>query len=82
MLLDIDWLKRLLMHTQKKGIKNMQETYICSYRRTPIGGFQGSLSKIPATKLGSIVIESILDNTLVPKDKINELIVNYYLNRI
>ena len=53
------------MHTQKKGIKNMQETYICSYGRTPIGGFQGSLSKIPATKLGSIVIESILENTLL-----------------
>ena len=50
----------------------MQETYICSYGSTPIGGFQGSLSKIPATKLGSIVIESILDNTLLPKDKIND----------
>ena len=58
----------------------MQETYICSYGRTPIGGFQGSLSKIPATKLGSIVIESILNNTLLPKDKINEVIMGNVLS--
>ena len=41
----------------------MDNTYICSYSRTPIGAFQGSLSKIPATKLGSYVIESVIELT-------------------
>ena len=34
----------------------MKDTYICSYARTPIGAFQGALSTVPATELGSNVI--------------------------
>ena len=37
----------------------MDNTFICAYKRTPIGAFQGSLSQISTTKLGSIVIESV-----------------------
>ena len=36
----------------------MRDVYICSYSRTPIGAFQGSLSSLAATKLGSITIKS------------------------
>ena len=34
----------------------MNNTFICAYKRTPIGAFQGSLSNIAATKLGAIII--------------------------
>ena len=37
------------------------QTYICSYTRTPIGAFQGLLSKESATKLGSRAIESVIN---------------------
>jgi len=53
----------------------MNNTFICAYKRTPIGAFQGSLSKIDATKLGSIVIESVLRDAMIDKDKINEVIM-------
>ena len=36
-------------------------TVIYSYSRTAVGAFQGSLSNIPATELGSIVIKSVLE---------------------
>ena len=35
-------------------MKMQSNTFICSYSRTAIGAFQGSLSNIPATELGSI----------------------------
>ena len=53
----------------------MNNTFICAYKRTPIGAFQGSLSKIGATKLGSIVIESVLRHAMIDKDKIDEVIM-------
>lgn len=34
---------------------------IASAVRTPIGSFQGSLSSLPATKLGSIAIKGAID---------------------
>lgn len=34
---------------------------IASAARTPIGSFQGSLSSLPATKLGSIAIKGAID---------------------
>ena len=33
---------------------------IVSYARTPIGSFLGSLSSVPATKLGAIAIEGAI----------------------
>ncbi len=48
----------------------MQEVYIISAKRTPIGGFLGSLSELSATQLGSIAIRETyragqLDPTLI-----------------
>lgn len=34
---------------------------IASAVRTPIGSFQGSLSSLPATKLGSVAIKGAID---------------------
>lgn len=39
----------------------MKEVFIVSAVRTPMGSFMGSLSSVPATKLGSIVIKGALD---------------------
>ena len=58
----------------------MSNTYICEYTRTPIGAFQGSLSNIPATKLGSIVIKSILEKTFIADNQIDEVIMGNVLS--
>ena len=56
------------------------EVFICSYGRTPIGAFQGSLSKLSAIKLGSFVIKYLLSNTSIPNDRINEVIMGNVLS--
>ena len=46
----------------------MKEVVIVSVARTPIGSFMGSLSSIPATKLGAIAIKGALTKiNLSPK---------------
>jgi len=37
-------------------MKEIRDVVITSAVRTPVGAFMGSLSTVPATKLGSIVI--------------------------
>ena len=64
----------------KKKMKKNNTTYICAYTRTPIGAFQGSLSHVPATKLGSIVIESILNKGLLADAAIDEVIMGNVLS--
>jgi acetyl-CoA C-acetyltransferase len=39
----------------------MKEVVIVSMARTPIGSFMGSLSAIPAPKLGAIAIKGALE---------------------
>ena len=58
----------------------MNNTFICAYKRTPIGAFQGSLSKINATELGSIVIESVLTQANFDKNKVDEVIMGNVLS--
>ena len=58
----------------------MDNTFICAYKRTPIGAFQGSLNNINATKLGSIVIESVLRHAMIDKNKIDEVIMGNVLS--
>ncbi len=57
----------------------MQEAIIVSACRTPIGSFGGSLSSIPATKLGAIVIEEALKRANVSKDAVDEVIMGNVL---
>ena len=46
----------------------MQEVFIVSAVRTPMGSFLGSLSTVPAPKLGSVAIKGALDKiNLDPK---------------
>ena len=53
---------------------------IYDYTRTAIGGFQGSLSTLKATKLGSIVIKSLLNKNKVNKADINQVIMGNVLS--
>ena len=58
----------------------MRETYICSYSRTPIGAFRGSLSSISAIELGSISIKSTIKKINFDKSKIDEVIMGNVLS--
>jgi len=56
----------------------MKEVVIVSVARTPIGSFMGSLSAIPATKLGAIAIKGALDKiNLLP-----ELVQEVYMGNV
>ncbi|CAA7386885.1 acetyl-CoA C-acyltransferase [Chryseobacterium fistulae] len=47
----------------------MKEVFIVSAVRTPMGSFMGSLSTVPATKLGTVAVKGALDKiNLDPKD--------------
>ncbi|WP_291913787.1 acetyl-CoA C-acyltransferase [Chitinophaga sp. CB10] len=51
----------------------MKEVYIVATARTPIGSFNGALSAIAATKLGSIVIREVLQRAGVGAEQVNEV---------
>ncbi len=57
----------------------MREVIIASACRTPIGSFNGSLSSLPAPKLGAIVIEEALRRANVPKEMVDEVIMGCVL---
>lgn len=56
-------------------MKQIKEVYIIDAVRTPVGSFLGSLSSVPATKLGSIVIKALLERNNFPTNKIDEVIM-------
>lgn len=51
----------------------MQNAYIVSALRTPLGSFGGSLSSVPATELGSKVIKSLLEKNNLSGKEIDEV---------
>jgi acetyl-CoA C-acetyltransferase len=53
--------------------------YIVSAKRTPMGSFLGGLSTVPATKLGSIAIQSAMDKSGVPVDAVDEVFMGNVL---
>jgi acetyl-CoA C-acetyltransferase len=58
----------------------MKEAVIISAARTPIGSFNGSLSSIKATKLGSLVIEEAIRRAGISKDLVDEVIMGNVLS--
>jgi acetyl-CoA C-acetyltransferase len=54
----------------------MQEVFIISAVRTPIGSFGGSLSGVSATSLGATAIRGALVKAGVPADQVNEVIMS------
>lgn len=53
----------------------MKKVVITHAKRTPIGSFQGTLSSFSAPQLGSHVIKSVLEESGIDKDLINEVIM-------
>jgi acetyl-CoA C-acetyltransferase len=51
----------------------MKEVVIVSVARTPIGSFMGSLSAIPATKLGAIAIKGALEKISLSPEMVQEV---------
>lgn len=60
-------------------MKSLREVVIVSASRTPIGSFMGSLSSLPATKLGSIVIDEALNRAGIEKSVVDEVIMGNVL---
>jgi len=57
----------------------MTEVAIIAARRTPVGSFNGSLSTVPAHYLGEVVIRGLLEETGVPAEDVNEVILGQIL---
>lgn len=57
----------------------MKEVYIVSAVRTPMGSFNGSLSKVPATKLGATVIKGALEKAGVDNQHVDEVFMGNVL---
>ena len=51
------------------------EAVILSAARTPIGKFQGSLSSIPATRLGALAVEAAIERAGIDPAEIEEVIL-------
>jgi len=57
----------------------MQDVVIVAATRTAVGSFQGSLATIPAVELGAAVIRQLLEQTGVPGDQVDEVIMGQVL---
>ncbi|MBI3005036.1 MAG: thiolase family protein [Ignavibacteriales bacterium] len=57
----------------------MNEVVIAGACRTPIGSFMGSLSSIPAPKLGAIVVEEAIRRAGIKKPDVQEVIMGNVL---
>jgi acetyl-CoA C-acetyltransferase len=53
--------------------------YIVSAARTPIGAFLGTLSTLPAPRLGAVAIEAALSRAKVPVDRVDEVLMGNVL---
>jgi acetyl-CoA C-acetyltransferase len=66
--------------TQTKEIQiQMKEVVIVSAVRTPMGSFMGSLSNIPATKLGSVAIKGAVERAGIDPKEIQEVFMGNVL---
>ncbi|XP_053911143.1 acetyl-CoA acetyltransferase, mitochondrial [Cuculus canorus] len=68
-------LLRALKYTSRgyASQRTLNEVVIASAVRTPIGSFQGTLSSLPATKLGSIAIKGAIDRAGIPAAEVKEV---------
>ncbi|BEV03244.1 acetyl-CoA C-acyltransferase [Chryseobacterium gambrini] len=51
----------------------MKEVFIVSAVRTPMGSFLGSLSAVPATKLGAVAVKGALDKIVLDPKQVQEI---------
>lgn len=60
-------------------MNQLKEVVIVAASRTAVGAFMGELKDIPATKLGSIVIEDLLQKSGLKKELVDEVIMGNVL---
>lgn len=53
----------------------MKKVFIVAAKRTPLGSFGGSLSSIPASKLAATAIKAALEESKVPTEAVDEVIL-------
>lgn len=58
---------------------DMKEVYIVAAARTPMGSFMGSLSAIPATKLGATAIKGALQKGNIKPEWVQEVFMGHVL---
>ncbi|NMB80482.1 MAG: thiolase family protein [Ignavibacteria bacterium] len=58
----------------------MKKVVITHAKRTPVGSFNGSLSSLSATQLGSIAIKAILDESKIDPAQVDEVIMGNILS--
>jgi len=56
-----------------------EKIVIVAARRTAVGGFNGSLSTIPASTLGATVVKALIEQTGVKPDQIDDVILGQVL---
>ncbi len=59
--------------------KEMGKVFIVDGKRSPIGSFMGSLRTVSTSDLGAQVLNALLQENAIPKDKIDEVIVGNIL---
>lgn len=63
----------------KKEEIRLKRTFIVAAKRTPIGSFLGSLSTIHPAAFGASVVQALLEETKIPAQDVNEVIVGNVL---
>jgi len=61
------------LHTSASTNAELNEVVITSAVRTPMGSFQGSLSSVPATKLGSHAIKHAVEKSGIKPEQVDEV---------
>jgi len=78
--LDLSAAKDLAARQEYHSEKKSRVPVIVSAVRTPIAAFGGSLSNIPATKLGSIAISGAIDRAGIASGDVSEVIMGNVLS--
>ena len=52
----------------------MNDAYICSPLRTPVGGFGGSLKPVMAHELGATVVKALLERTEIDPTDVDDVL--------
>lgn len=53
--------------------------FICAAKRTPIGSLQGVFAEVPSPDLGAFLIDAILNETKIPNDSVDQVILGCVL---
>ncbi|KAF2400468.1 thiolase, partial [Trichodelitschia bisporula] len=65
--------------SSRRQRQEIQDAYILSASRTPVGTFNGAFTSVPATRLGATAIKSALDKSTVPADALSAVYMGQVL---